>query len=1166
MQHITPTLLITAIGAALFCSSPAAGNEPDGPRTDSATLEKGFAEPAPEFGPRTWWHWINERITKEGITKDLEAMKRLGYRGAHMVNLPQGGAPETHGDDVVGTPQWMDKVEFAAKESERLGLELSMGSCPGWVAGGPWIKPEQSMQDIVWRDIHVQGPVDGPIQLPQPQKNKGFYQDVAVLAFPTLPGDAVPLASYQPVVNSNVPGIDWTSAIDGNPETFVSLPPWKKDEKNRHVIFEFKEPVPVRSIHLRMQEDSDRHAVRLSVSDDGSHWKPLVNAGRWRKHFIPSPEEMVDGFQEKSARFVKLDFEQPSPGYGMKLYEVNFQSTRLNDLHLKAARQRTHPTISSPSTQVVPGDQCIKVGQILDLTDKLRPDGTLDCDLPEGDWTIIRFGHTTNGNKIHPASERSEGLETDKMSAEATRFHLDKGLLGPTLRRLGDLTGKVMVESNIDSWEAACQTWTAKFPEEFEKRIGYDMRKWLPALTGRIVENVDQTERFLWDYRRTIGDLIAENFYGTYRKYVNDRGMKLSAEGPGIGMPIHSDQLQILGQLDIPQGEFWLGPKKDPRFPQWPGGQDNTKEAAVAGHIYGKDVISCEAFTAFGHHDGFTQYPFILKPVGDRQFCNGMNEIVFHCYAHQPDERVPAMTLGQFGLHMQRSNTWWDQARDWITYLRRCQFMLRQGRFFADACYYYGEDVPGSAYFFSPGNLDVRKKMLPVLPQGYDFDVCNREILDQMTVEDGLVTLPSGMRYAYLVLPDHARYTPAALQKVWELVNAGATVIGPRPVRSPSLKDFPEADGKIQELAAKLWPDGPGERRVGQGRVITGKTFEEILAQDGLKPDFQAVLPGQDLAEEQAKLADDFATSKKEVRYIHRKIDDGDLYFIASQSEQPEEATLQFRVSGKIPELWDPVTGERTTLSHYNDDGTVTKINLNLDPYGSRFVLFRTPAGDKAPEAIAKLTKDGQPVFLDGNGHKFTVRENGSYAAEFKDGRRAQVEVTGLPAAETVPADWTVTFQKDRGAPDGQIPFDELVSWTARPEEGIKYFSGTATYEKGINISQERLKDGERVYLDLGDVKHVAEVSVNDQPLGVFWKPPFIVDITDAAKPGANKVTVKVTNVWKNRLIKDATLPEESRVTWSFYPFYKNEPDAALMESGLLGPVRLTSSRTITLD
>ena len=428
-----------------------------------------------------------------------------------------------------------------------------------------------------------------------------------------------------------------------------------------------------------------------------------------------------------------------------------------------------------------------------------------------------------------------------------------------------------------------------------------------------------------------------------------------------------------------------------------------------------------------------------------------------------------------------------------------------------------------------------------------------------------MVALPSGMRYAYFVLPDHARYTPEALEKVYELVMAGATVIGPRPSRSPSLRNFPSSDQKIQELAAKIWPAGRMAResvRVGKGRVITGKNFEQILAKDGLQPDFTATLPGQDAAAEQQKIKDDFATSKKQIRYIHRKIGDNDAYFIASQSGQAEDASLRFRVSGKAPELWDPATGERTNLTHYHDDGTTTTIKLQIEPYGSRFVFFRTV--DYRIE-LNTITKDGQPVLLDGDDLDFTVWENGNYAAEMADGNKAQASVTGIPAPETVPQGWSVSFQKERGAPEGQHRFDELVSWTTRPEDGIKYFSGTATYTKGINISQERLKEGTRVYLDLGDVRHVAEVFVNDQPLGVLWKPPFRVDITDAAKPGANKVAIEITNVWKNRLIKDAQLPKEQRITWCFYPFYRNEPDAPLMDSGLLGPVKVISSRSISL-
>jgi hypothetical protein len=826
----------------------------------------------------------------------------------------------------------------------------------------------------------------------------------------------------------------------------------------------------------------------------------------------------------------------------MKLYELNFTSARLANIFTKSARMRTHPTISNPSTQKVPADQLIDVDQVLDLSAYLQADGTLRYELPAGEWTILRFGHTSNGNLIHPASDRAEGLEVDKLSKEALIHHLDNGVTKEILERMGELTGQTVVEMSIDSWEANCQTWTAKFPEAFEARRGYDMTKWLIALTGRLVGSVDETERFLWDYRRTIGDLLADNFYGAFADYVHEWGVKLSAEAPGIGMPIHGDYIEMQGKLDIPMGEFWLGGEPNEKYPQWRGGQDNTKEAAVAGHVYGKEVIACEAFTSFAHDDGFTQYPEILKPVGDRQFCKGMNEMVFHRYAHQPDEKVPGMGLGQFGLNLERTTTWWEPGREWITYLRRCQYMLRQGRFFADACYYYGQDVPGSAYFFSPGGLDDRTKMLPVLPKGYDYDVCDHTTFATMFVEDGFVALPSGMRYQYLVLPDHARYTPAALEKVAELVKAGATVIGRKPSRSPSLSGFADSDAQIQQIAAELWPKGKGERRVGKGRVIAGKSFEAILAADSLSPDFQS---GAD-----------------NVWYIHRKLKEGESYFVAYQEDRTKDLSLRFRVTGMVPEVWNPVSGEKTVVANYTDDGTVTTIPFKMDPFGSRFIVFRPSVEN---DAISKLTQDGQPVVLDSNGLRFTVWENGKYTAEFKDGRQAKSVVKGIPATETVEGSWSVAFQKERGAPEGETVFDALTSWTESDELGIKYFSGTANYSKTINVSADRLKKGRRVWLDLGEVANLAEVSVNGKKFAPLWKSPFKVDITDAVKAGSNKLKVKVTNCWKNRILGDRKVPSDQKITWTLYPFYHDDKEAPLMESGLLGPVRLLSSGTVTL-
>mgnify|MGYP006127294735 CR=1 FL=1 len=1110
------------------------------------SLELGFDDPAMEYGPRTWWHWINERVSKDGITKDLEAMKEIGYKGVHMVNLPQGGAAWTVGDDVVGSDIWYEKVDFAAQECERLGMEFSFGSCPGWVAGGPWISPEQSMQDIYWRHKYVTGPTKGPIQLPQPNKTRGWYSDIRVLAYPSLPGEAEPLASLVKSVRSEeFTGVDWSAAIDGDGESYVELPGAKHGDSPRSVIFEFAEPETVRSLTVEMHEDSASRTFKIYGSEDGKSWRHLGHFHRWIMHFDPRREELVQGFPDATVKFVKIEFPiaSPNPSVPMKLYELNFQSARLNNIFTKSARMRTHPTISDPSTQKVPNDQLIEADQILDLSEYLQADGSLNYELPAGDWTILRFGHTTNGNLIHPASKRSEGLEVDKFSKEALYHHLDSGVTKNILERMGELTGSTVVEMNIDSWEANCQTWTAKFPEEFEARRGYDMSKWLLALTGRFVGSVDETERFLWDYRRTIGDLLADNFYGAFADYVHEWGVRLSAEAPGIGMPVQCDQIQVQGKMDIPQGEFWLGGEPNEKFPQWRGGQDNTKEAAVAGHVYGKEVISCEAFTSFAHHDGFTQYPEILKPVGDRQFCKGMNEIVFHRYVHQPDEKVPGVGLGQFGLNLERTTTWWEPGQAWITYLRRCQYMLRQGRFFADACYYYGQDVPGSAWFFSPGVLDGRKRMLPVLPKGYDYDVCDHTTFATMFVEDGFVALPSGMRYQYLVLPAHARYTPRALEKVVELVEAGATVIGPRPSRSPTLAGFPESDTRIQALAAKLWPEtaGPGERLVGKGRVITGKSFETILAEDALVQDFQS--------------------GDADVRYIHRKLDDGELYFVASQEEQATDVTLSFRVTGKVPEIWDAVTGEKTVASVFVDDGSITTIPMQIDSYGSRFVVF-LKSSDQINPAVT-VTKDGTPAFLDNDDGAYTVWENGKYGATLKDGQDPQVVINDLPAPVTVPQGWNVTFQEERGAPEGSFAFDQLISWTDHSEFGIKYFSGSADYTKTIEVPAERLSKGRRVWLDLGQVNDLAEVSVNGQSLGVLWKAPFLIDITDSVVVGSNQVLVTVTNCWKNRILGDWKVPADDKITWTLHPFYHKDKDADLMESGLLGPVQLKSSTTL---
>jgi hypothetical protein len=1064
------------------------------------TLRREFLNPPDSSRPRTWWHWMDDKVTKEGITKDLEAMKAIGLKGAHITNIDHGGLPDrTYGNACVLTPHWLDLVEHAAKECQRLGLQLGMSSASGCSgSGGPWITPELSMQEIVWSTTHVVGGSLQTIALPQPRTNHEFYRDVAVLAFPALEGDGTPVMALQPKITSSVEGVDWSRALDGNLKTSVSLPALKEPGKYG-ITMEFPQPVALRSLNLHYFEtEKDLNAV-LSASDDGQTWRAVVGSRRWQSEVHPGEVELIDGYPEQKARFVRVELEGVHRGF--TLHELNFQSARIPGIHVKASRMRSSPATSQPSNLTVTDSQRIAPDKIISLTASLLPGGVLQTTLPEGRWTILRFGHTTNGNEIKPVTERSAGLEVDKFCAEALQFHFDNGMLGQVKNRLGPLFGTVFKDVNVDSWEAGCQTWTAKFPQEFNARRGYDITQWLPALTGRVVGQVQETDRFLWDYRRTISDLINHNFFGAFRTILNRHGVLLEAEAPGIGMPIPIDQIQSLGMLDIPQGEFWLGGTLNPGDPPYAkGGQDNTKEPASAAHVYGKPVVSCEAFTSFGKDDGWTQHPFRLKPYGDKQFCNGLNEIVFHRFAHQPDDRVPGMSLGQFGLNFDRTLTWWSQGRAWVDYLTRCQHVLRQGRFHADVLYYYGRDVPASAGYFVPDAMEPRQSMKPVLPSGYDYDVCDASIFQQATVEQGEIALPSGMRYRYLVLPDHGRLLPEDMKHVRRLAEAGATLIGPQPKRSPSLAGFPQADQAVTALAIDIWPpaQSPGTRAVGKGRIISGKSFEQILSEDGLAPDFVA-----------------HGAADAQIPFIHRILPEGNVYYACNLQNRDEPVTLQFRTTGRALSIWDPTTGRMTDHVAVKDDGATTSVTLTFQPHESLFFVFT-----------------------------HATKQTGA-AVTFRESR----------PSTTTPVDgpWTVLFPANLGAPTEPIPFQKLVSWTEHPDDRIKYFSGTASYRKTWSL--EAPPKNQTLWLDLGTVPHVAEVFLNNQPLGVVWTKPARVNITHAVVAGPNELEIRVTNVWKNRMVGDAKLAPTQRVTWSNWPFYNGtEP---LEVSGLLGPVTL---------
>jgi hypothetical protein len=876
---------------------------------------------------------------------------------------------------------------------------------------------------------------------------------------------------------------------------------------------------------------------------------------------------------------------------------------------------------------------------ILDLTAKLGADGRLTWKVPPGKWIILRLGYTPTGVNNHPAPKEGEGLECDKLSKAALDAHWE-GFMQKVLDDLGPLAGTALNSSLIDSYEVDGQDWTANFREEFQKRRGYDPVKLLPAFARYVVDNREVTERFLWDMRRTVADLFAENYYGHFAELCRQHGLKNAVE-PYTG-PFES--MQCGAPADVVMGEFWTGSE----------GHPSVKLAASIAHVYGKTIVGAESFTAGANEGRWQNDPYALKTLGDLMYCQGLNRYIFHRYAMQPwTNRWPGMTMGEFGFHFERTETWWLQGKAWIDYISRCQFLLQQGRAVADAAYFTGESAPVE---MRAGN--------PALPEGYDYDAVNADVLNTATVKGGRLTLASGASYATLVLPpSDIEMRPHTLKRIGELVRDGATVVGLRPHHSPSLDDYPECDTEVKELAQELWGACDGvkvqENAVGKGRVFWGKALADVFGAQELKPDFEYA----------------GATKGSRLAYAHRVAGEADIYFVSNQRRRFDTAECKFRIGGKTPELWHPDTGTMEPAPIWSALDGRTRVRLEFEPAGSVFLVFRQASGaaehvvaatsgiseeatlaakliitravyaakdgagqmdvtakvseqaaegqlairvgndtlgrDPADRHVKELrvdyTLDGNPLravasegetltlpaglalgaapqweTLEGEDGAITVRMWGRGEVELQtaSGKALRAEAAYLPAPEEIRGLWRLSFPPGWGAPES-VMTDDLMSWTKLANAGVRYFSGTAAYENEVEIPAERFGDGRELWLDLGVVKNFAEVSLNGQDFGVLWKPPFRVNITAAAKAGANKLVVKVTNLWPNRLIGDEQLPADrewdgnalkkwpqwllegkpspsGRLTFTTWRHWKK--DSPLLESGLLGPVTLRTA------
>ena len=844
---------------------------------------------------------MNGNVTKEGITADLEAMKQIGLGGAEIFDADCGIPP---GPVKFNSPEWHEMFKHAVQEADRLGLQIEAHNCAGWSSsGGPWNVASNGMMRVVTSEIQVTGPTNFSSALPQPPEQLDYYRDIAVLAFPALEGEGT--SSVRPKVTLSATNVDGSPLVNGENSTTVTLPLPKKHPQ--FIQLEFPEPFTARIIRFTPGTGVSNAKGEIQSSSDGISFHKCTDFAL--PHRPTRPMVFSLGDDAVNARFYRVVFNSlgnDAKEIALRGIELSPQ-LRIEDYETKDGDTGGFVNAMSSDNRTAEGFGVLR-SKSINLTAKLDSDGKLNWEVPAGSWTILRVGFTPSGKQNHPAPVEGTGLECDKLNPAALDAHW-AGFMQKLVDDAGPLAGKTFVGGVIDSYEVGGQNWSANFAEDFKQRRGYDPTPFLPAFTGRVVDSPEITERFLWDVRRTIADLFAENYYGHFTELCHSNRLISSIEpytGPYESMTAGRPD-------DIVMGEFWPGSENNP----------SVKLAASIAHVYGKQIVGAESFTAgpSAQHGRWLDDPYSLKAQGDLEYCTGLNRFIFHRYAMQPwTNRWPGMTMGQWGTHFERTQTWWTQGKAWIDYVSRSQFMLQQGRYVADAAYFNGESAPSE---MRQGN--------PPLPSGYEYDAINSDVLlHHARVKHGRLNLDSGASYAVLVLPPNdPNLTPSVLSRIADFVHDGLTVVGVRPQHSPSLQDYPHCDDQVDSLAKKLWGKCDGnqitENSVGEGRVTWGKSLEDIFAELKLSPDFES--QGHN------------AGSK--IIYCHRQLPDGEIYFVSNQRQQFDSAECSFRVTGKAPELWNAETGNIQPAPVWREEHGRTIVPISFDPSGSVFVVFR---------------------------------------------------------------------------------------------------------------------------------------------------------------------------------------------------------------------------------
>lgn len=1091
-------------GSALLLAATAL----TGVRAD--TLDDGFRDPPQSARPRVWWHWMNGNVTVDGIEKDLAWMARVGIGGVQNFDASLATPQIVARRLVYMDPAWKTAFRRAVELADQKGLEFAIAASPGWSeTGGPWVAAGDGMKKLVWSETLLPGGKRFAGKLPAPPTTTGPYQTAAIWdPIAAFTGSAVgpsseasgPVGVYAVSTGATalpLPALSLgdgmplvaTAMTDGNPETAFSVKLGKPDPTV--LVLDYGKPVTVRSAMLSLFHakppfgdpatspalEAENAGVwtriaDLPVSETGSTAGfEAVTARRFRIVFAPYSGKPRPGLGEGAPGAVSVDIAAMSRASAVQIGEVALSGdARVDQAEVKAGFG------TLPDYYAIARQGAVRVPtQVIDLTGRAMPDGTLDWTPPRGSaWRVYRFGWSLTGKTNHPATKEATGLEVDKYDPVAVRRYMETylGMYRDTVGK--DMIGKRGIRALLtDSIEVGASNWTAGLPAEFRARRGYDIGPWMPTLAGEVIGSAADTEKFLFDFRRTLADMLAENHYGTVARVAHENGMIVYGEALEDMRPLLGDDLAMRKHADVPMAALWTWNRDSAPRPTLIG---DMKGAASVAHVYGQNLVAAESMTAAGSPWAFA--PRDLKRVIDLEFANGINRPVIHTSIHQPvDDKKPGLSLMIFGQYFNRHEAWAEMAKPWVDYLARTSYLLQQGRNVADVAFFIGEEAPVTALTsYGP---------MPGLPARYAYDYVNADMLrDALTVEGSEIVSKGGARYKALYLGGSSRHmTLPVLQRLAKMVEAGATLIGTKPQGSPSLKDDPVA---FAALADRLWANPA---------VIATDAVEAGLARAKVPQAFGYRATNADA----------------DVLFVERRLDNASVFWINNRKDRAERVMATFRVADKVPELWDAITGLSRPVDYRVRDGA-TEVVLDLGPEDAKFVVFRGSVATTPGGVVVRLPKDmavrpGNPLLFPMN-----------------------------PTPIKLASPWTVAFEPGRGAP-AQTTMATLVPLDRNADAGIKYFSGIVTYTTQF-VLPENVKPGNGLALDLGRVGDIADVRVNGQLAGTVWFAPFRMDIGRFVNLGRNTLEVRVATTWVNRLIGDAQ-PGATKISFTAAPTYE---------------------------